>query len=195
MSALPIAVFVLPGATGVGLWLARYHPRTARWLGLLAAVAQTALAALMVRATARGDVLVHAFGDWAPPFGIVFVADRLSALFVLLQSLLLLFTVWTLRPDAHGERVARRALAPLFVLSFGLTGAFLTGDLFNLFVMFEVVLLASYLLLQVPGTERSLRAAFSNIAVNLLASLFFFIGVGVLYGACGTVNLDRKSVV
>ena len=194
MSGLPIAVFALPGATGVGLWLARRGPRTARWLGLLAAVAQTALAALMVRATASGDVLVHAFGDWAPPFGIVFVADRLSALFVLLQSLLLLFTVWTLRPEAHGDRVAQRALPALFVLSFGLTGAFLTGDLFNLFVMFEVVLLASYLLLQVPGTGRSLRAAFPNIAVNLLASLFFFIGVGVLYGACGTVNLADLAV-
>ena len=131
-----------------------------------------------MRAAAGGDVLVHGFGGWAPPFGIVLVADRLAALFPLLLAVLVLFTTWTLRAGP----TARRALPLLFLLAFGLSGAFLTGDLFNLFVMFEVVLLASYLLLQVPGGDRSLRAAFPNVAINLVASLLFMVvGTGSVY--------------
>ena len=189
MSWLPIAVFALAGVAGVLLWLLPLDAARLRRVALGFVAAQLALAIAVVRATARGEVLVHGFGGWAPPFGIVFVADRLAALFVLLLAVLMLFTVWTLRPRSHGERTVARALPILFLLAFGLTGAFLTGDLFNLFVMFEVVLLASYLLLQVPGGERSLRAAFPNIAINLVASILFFIGVGLVYGATGTVNL------
>jgi multicomponent Na+:H+ antiporter subunit D len=139
-------------------------------------------------------VLVHGFGGWAPPYGIVFVADRLAALFLLLLAVLMLVTVWALRPRVQGQETVERALPLLFLLAFGLSGAFLTGDLFNLFVMFEVVLLASYLLLQVPGGDRSLRAAFPNIAVNLVASLLFFAGVGLAYGATGTVNLGDLAL-
>ncbi len=147
----------------------------------------------MLAVAARGETLVHGFGNWAPPFGIVFVADRLACLFVFLLSMLLFFTVATLRPGAHGEGAVARLLPIIFLLAFGLNGAFLTGDLFNLFVMFEVVLLASYLALQVPGGDRSLRAAFPNIAINLVASLLFFVGVGLIYGMCGTVNLADIS--
>jgi multicomponent Na+:H+ antiporter subunit D len=189
MSRLLIAVFALAGIAGVTLWLLPLSGAALRRIALSFAAAKLALAIAIVRAVAGGDVLVHGFGGWAPPFGIVFVADRLAALFVLLLAMLLLFTVWTLRPGAYRGATVARVLPLLFLLAFGLTGAFLTGDLFNLFVMFEVVLLASYLLLQVPGGDRSLRAAFPNIAINLVASLLFFIGVGLLYGATGTVNL------
>ena len=107
----------------------------------------------------------------------------------LLSSLLLLATVWRLRPQSHGRRTVERGLPLLFLLSCGLVGAFQTGDLFHLFVAFEVVLLASYSLLQVPGSDRSRLAAYPKVAINLLASLFFFLGVGLLYGRLGTVNL------
>ena len=189
MSWLPIAVFALAGVAGVVLWLLPLGPTALRRIAFGFAAVQLVLAGAILRATARGEVLVHGFGGWAPPFGIVFVADRLAALFVLLLALLLLFTVWTLRPSRHGGATVERALPPLFLLSLGLNGAFLTGDLFNLFVMFEVVLLASYLLVQVPGGDRSLRAAFPNISINLVASLLFFAAVGLIYGATGTVNL------
>lgn len=194
MSWLPIAVFGLPGVAGVLLWLLPLSAAGARRLALVVATIQVALAAGIVRAAAGGEVLVHGFGGWAPPFGIVFVADRLAALFLLLLAVLVFFTTWILRSKVHGEETVTRALPLLFLLAFGLSGAFLTGDLFNLFVMFEVVLLASYLLLQVPGGDRSLRAAFPNIAINLVASLLFFAGVGLAYGAAGTVNLANLAV-
>lgn len=189
MSLLPLLAWVLPGLCGIGLWLARTEASVARRWALALAVVQLVLAAWLLRTAAGGAVLVTGFGDWAPPFGIVFVLDRLSALFLLLQALLLLLAIAWLRPGLHGARRVTRALPLLFVLAFGLNGAFLTGDLFNLFVMFEVVLLASYLLLQVPGGERALRAAFPTVVINLLASILFFTAVGLLYAAVGTVNM------
>ncbi len=189
MTSLPVVVWLLPGLAGLTLWVlpsgSRWRPLVAR----LAACAQLVVAGALLSATRHGAVLGVELGDWAGPFGIVFAADRLSGLFVTLQAILLVTTVWVLRPGAHGRVAVDRALPLLFLLTFGLSGAFLTGDLFNLFVAFEVVLLASYLLLQVPGNDRSLRAALPNVAVNLVASIFFFSAVGLLYGQFGTVNL------
>ena len=193
MSGLPVLVWLVPGVAGLALWLV---PRGSAWLLPLArmsAMVQLAVTLALLRTTAGGEILVHTLGGWPAPFGILLAADRLSGLFAVLLALLLSVTVWVLRPAAHGARSVRRALPLLFLLTFGLNGAFLTGDLFNLFVAFEVALLASYLLIQVPGTERSLRAAFPNVAVNLLASLFFFIGVGLLYGQHGTLNLGHLA--
>ncbi|MGB5514728.1 MAG: proton-conducting transporter membrane subunit [Thermoanaerobaculia bacterium] len=189
MSWLPALVWLVPGAVGLTLWWLPYGSAWRLPLARCLALGQLLLALGLFQATATGEVLVYGFGSWSAAFGIALAAYRLSGLLVLLQSALLAVTVWILRPVAHGERSVERSLPLLFLLSFGLNGAFLTGDLFNLFVAFEVVLLASYLLIQVPGTERSLRAAFPNVAINLLASVFFFAGVGLLYGQHGTVNL------
>ncbi|MCZ6569340.1 MAG: proton-conducting transporter membrane subunit, partial [Deltaproteobacteria bacterium] len=130
---------------------------------------------------------------WRPPFGIAFAADRLSALFVLLHAVLLLVALAALRPGAHGEEVVRRAHPLLFVLSLGLFGSFLTADLFNLFVMFELVLVASYLMLQVPGTRRSLAATLPTLVINLVASALFLGGLGLLYGIGGSTNVADLS--
>lgn len=189
MTWLPVATWLQPALAGLILWL---MPRGSSWrrpFALIFALAELGLAVMLLRTTAEGTILVHAFGSWAAPFGIVFVADRLSAILVLLNALLMLVTVGMLSGQRHGRRTVERGVPLLFLLSCGLVGAFQTGDLFHLFVAFEVVLLASYALLQVPGNARSKRAAFPNIAVNLLASMFFFVGVGVLYGRLGTVNL------
>ena len=194
MSALPLFAWALPALAGTLVWLFRLSLPVTRAVGIVVSGGLVAIAVALVALASQDHVLVHAFGGWAPPFGIVFVADRLSSLFVLLQAILLFFTMWSLDPGAHGAPVVRRAIPLLLILSSALSGAFLTGDLFNLFVMFEVVLLTSYLLLQVPGTDRSLRAAFPNLAINLVASLFLFVGVGILYGACGTVNMADLAV-
>lgn len=191
---LPTLVWVLPGVAGLALWWMPRGGTAQQTLARLAAMLQLAAAAVLFRSTYRGTVLVEAFGDWQAPYGIVLAADRLSSVFALLLAVLLTVAVWVLRPEAHGARVTERALPLLFMLSFGLNGAFLTGDLFNLFVAFEVALVASYLLIQVPGTDRSLRAAFPNVAVNLLASILFFTGVGLLYGQHGTLNLGQLAL-
>jgi multicomponent Na+:H+ antiporter subunit D len=189
MTWQPMVVFVLPLVVAVVLWLWGPRASVRRAWAIATGLALTGISAGMVVAAHEGAVGVIAFGNWAPPFGVAFVVDRLSALMVLLVSVLLTVTVVAHRPSAHGDSTVGRAVPLLLLLAFGLHGAFMTGDLFNLFVMFEVVLIASYLLLQIPGTGRSARAAFTTIVVNLLASMLFFAGVGTLYGAVGSVNL------
>lgn len=130
---------------------------------------------------------VYRLGDWAAPFGIVLVADRLSVLMVLLTNILslaaLLFSL------ARWHRVAARFHSLLQFLLMGVNGAFLTGDLFNLFVFFEVLLAASYgLALHGSGTAR-VSASLHYIAINLTASLLFLIGASLLYGVTGTLNM------
>jgi multicomponent K+:H+ antiporter subunit D len=130
---------------------------------------------------------VYLLGGWPARFGIVLVVDRLAALMLLLTSFLALASVvfslarWH-RAGAHFH--------PLFQLQLmGLNGAFLTGDLFNLFVFFEVLLAASYgLALHGSGRAR-VRAGMHYIAVNLVASLLFLIGASLIYGVAGTLNM------
>jgi multicomponent Na+:H+ antiporter subunit D len=182
-------LFALPGLAGFALWLARPSARASRAASLLVASGILLLALHVLVATSDGAIVVHVFGDWRPPYGVAFAADRLSALFVALHAVLLLVTLATLRPAAHGESVVRRSHPLLLVLSMGLFGGFLTSDLFNLFVMFELVLATSYLLIQVPGTPRSLAAILPTLVVNLVASTLFLAGLALLYGMGGSVNV------
>jgi multicomponent Na+:H+ antiporter subunit D len=184
-----VILFALPGVAGLALWLARPSARASRYASLIAGFAILLVSLWLVNATSGGTVLVHAFGGWRPPFGVAFAADRLSALFVALHAVLLLVALTTLRPEAHGEAVVRRAHPLLFLLTLGLFGSFLTADLFDLFVMFELVLVTSYLLLQVPGSRRSLSATLPTLVVNLVASALFLGGLGVLYGITGSMSV------
>jgi multicomponent Na+:H+ antiporter subunit D len=188
-----VILFALPGLAGLALWLVRPSARASLSASLLAGVAILLLALWLVDSTSDGAVLVHAFGGWQPPFGIAFAADRLSALFVALHAVLLLVTLAALRPETHGEAVVGRAHPLLFVLSLALFGSFLTADLFDLFVMFELVLVTSYLLLQVPGTRRSLAAMLPTLVVNLVASALFLAGLGILYGITGSTSVADLS--
>ena len=181
--------FLLPLATGCLLLLWKPAAMLSRRIALLASLVLVGWAFEIAARCGDGEVLVHTFGSWPPPFGIVFVVDRLGALFIALHTLLLFATLVALRPETHGEDTVRRAHPLLMVATFGLFGAFMTGDLFNLFVMFELVLVSSYLLIQVPGTGRSLVSAMPMIVVNMIASALFVAGLGLLYGICGSLNI------
>lgn len=132
-------------------------------------------------------IKTYALGDWPMPFGIVLVADRLSVLMVLVTSILGLATLtFSL---ARWYSAGPNFPAILQILLMGLNGAFLTGDVFNLFVFFEVMLAASYgLLLHGSGTAR-VKASLHYIAVNLIASFLFLIGAALIYGTTGTLNM------
>ena len=140
--------------------------------------------------TVSGDadgVIVYRLADWAAPFGIVLVVDRLAALMLMITSILALasfvFAVsgWAI--------VSPRFHSLFLLLVLGLNGAFLTGDMFNLYVFFEVLLAASYgLLLHGSGRQR-VRAGLQYIAVNLGSSMLFLFGVGLLYASTGTLNM------
>jgi multicomponent K+:H+ antiporter subunit D len=147
--------------------------------------------ALVIRAGAP-VTHVYSLGDWAAPIGIVLVADRLAAVMVLLTAVLglaaLMFAL------ARWHRAGPQFHALFQFLLAGLNGAFLTGDLFNLFVFFELLLAASYgLALHGSGTPR-VRASLHYIVMNLAASLLFLVGVSLLYGMAGTLNMADLAV-
>ncbi len=153
-------------------------------LGLLVAVALLAWAHLADTPEGMG---VYLQGNWAAPFGIVLVLDRLSAMMLVLTSVLALCAIVFAGTRWHRAGVHFHTLYQLQLM--GLSGAFLTGDLFNLFVFFEIMLAASYgLLLHGSGRAR-VQSGLHYIAINLAASLLFLIGASMLYGITGTLNM------
>lgn len=130
---------------------------------------------------------VYRLGNWAAPYGIVLVADRLSAMMLALSSVLGLCAL--VFSFARWGRAGPRFHGLFLLLLMGVNGAFLTGDLFNLFVFFEVMLAASYGLVLHGSGETRIRAGLGYIAVNLVASLFFLVGVSLIYGTMGTLNM------
>ena len=161
-------------------------------LSLLSCVALVVIAALLLlAASAQGSegamTAVYRIGDWPARFGIVLVLDRLSALLVLLTAVIALAAL----PAALGHWQHRGSyFQPLFqFLLMGLNGAFLTGDLFNLFVFFEVLLAASYGLALHGSGARRVSAGLHYIAINLTASMLFLLGVSLIFGVTGTLNM------
>lgn len=134
-------------------------------------------------------ILVVAIGSWPAPFGIVLVADLLSAIMVAITGItgatVLVYSLLTI--DRRRQTFGYYPI--YFVLLGGICGAFLTGDLFNLFVWFEVMLIASYVLLALGGERAQLEGSIKYVTLNLIASFMFLTAVGVLYGAVGTLNL------
>ncbi|WP_237181098.1 monovalent cation/H+ antiporter subunit D [Roseomonas haemaphysalidis] len=190
---LPILIPLLAGAVMIPLEDQRGQVRGA--IGVLSAVAMLVVAVLLLlRADAGGAdaVSVYRLGNWPAMFGIVLVADRLAALMLVLTAVLglaaLLFSL------SRWQRVGAHFQALFQFQLMGLNGAFLTGDLFNLFVFFEVLLAASYgLALHGSGVAR-VKAGLHYIAINLAASLLFLIGVSMIYGVGGTLNMADLAV-
>jgi multicomponent Na+:H+ antiporter subunit D len=128
-------------------------------------------------------------GGWAAPFGISLVADRFSAIMVAVSSFMGFGVAWYAVGEIDTGRL-RRYFFPLYlILLFGVNGSFLTGDLFNLYVWFEVMLIASFILMAIGGKRDELEGALKYVSLNLLASMFFLIAAGLIYGKTGTLNM------
>lgn len=192
---LPILPVVIPMAAGAAMLMLNDSQRRARAsLGAISMLLQLAVALALLRLTAQTasgpwphGIGVYLLGDWSAPFGIVVVADRLSAIMLTLNAVLGLavLTYSNARWDRSGAH-----FHPLFqFLAMGINGAFLTGDIFNLFVFFEVLLAASYgLMLHGSGRTR-VGAGLHYIAVNLVASLLMLVAIALIYGVTGTLNM------
>lgn len=133
------------------------------------------------------EIGFYLLGDWAVPFGIILVVDRLSAMMLVLTAALAIPAL--IHAGAGWHRRGPHFHSLFQFLLMGLNGAFLTGDLFNLFVFFEVLLAASYGLLLHGSGQVRIRAGLQYIAVNLTASVFFLIGVSLIYGVTGTLSM------
>jgi len=189
MTQLPIIPILLPLVGGlIVLAISKFGITAQRVAGLSLTGALVLVGVKTLLLANGGETHVYNLGNWPAPFGIVIVLDRLSALMTLLTAVLALaaltYAVIT-RVDEKGPHF--HVLVQL--LLFGLNGAFLTGDAFNLFVFFEVLLLSSYgLLLHGSGAERT-RAGLHYVVINLIGSTLFLFAVGTLYGALGTLNI------
>lgn len=134
-----------------------------------------------------GEVRAYELGGWPSPFGIVLVLDRLSALMLLLSAVL---GVFVLLYAINGVDKRGAHFHSLFQFQMmGINGAFLTGDLFNLFVFFEILLIASYGLMIHAGGAARIRAGFQYVVVNLVGSSLFLVALGMVYSATGTLNM------
>lgn len=183
---LPVAI---PMGSGILLLLARRHPRLSRALALTANFIGLGVAVVLVERVRLHGVQVLTFGGWPAPFGIVFAVDMLSALMVLVTMVVSTATLMfaTVTMDARRERMF---FYPLFqFLLMGVNGSFSTGDLFNLFVWFEVLLISSYALMALGGEPYQLEETFKYLVLNALSSTLFLIGVALVYSATGTLNM------
>jgi multicomponent Na+:H+ antiporter subunit D len=132
-------------------------------------------------------------GNWKAPFGIVFAADILSSVMVLISSIIAFTTALYSFSTIDNERESFGYYPLLNTLIMGINGAFLTGDVFNLYVWFEVMLISSFVLLVLGGTRNQLEGGIKYFTLNLISSAFFLAAVGLLYGLTGTLNMADLS--
>jgi multicomponent K+:H+ antiporter subunit D len=188
-----ILPLLLPLVAGIlNLLLVKSGPRPQRLVSLIALGGLLPVAILLLRLADSGAIGVYQLGNWPAPFGITLVVDRLSALLLLLTAVMswpvLLYA--TGGDDRRGHNF--HVLFPLQV--FGINGAFLTGDLFNLFVFFEILLIASYSLAVYGGGPERIRASLHYVVLNLLGSSLFLVAIGTLYAVTGTLNMADLAV-
>ncbi len=189
MSHWVIAPVLLPGMMAAIIMLAaRYHPMLQRVFSLATVGICLAMALGLLVEVADGDILLYQLGNWAAPFGIVLVADRLSMLFVVL-TLFLCIPVLLYAIGSGWDMRGRHFHALFQIQIMGILGAFLTGDAFNLFVFFEILLLASYGLMIHSGGAQRLRVGVQYVVFNLLGSTLFLFALGSIYGELGTLNI------
>ena len=189
---------VLPFVAAILAFLFR-GTREGRWISVGGAALHLAAgAALLAQVLETGPVAAQ-MGGWPAPFGITLVADTLSAVMVVITGVTALAVAVYALADASigGVEVEGLGHHALFqVLIGGVTGAFLTGDLFNLYVWFEVMLIASFGLLVMGGRPAQLDAGIKYVALNLISTILFLSAIGLLYGATGTLNLaDLRGAV
>jgi multicomponent Na+:H+ antiporter subunit D len=189
--ALPL---ILPLLTvGLLLCLRRAGENLRHGINIASCVAALAVAVAIVARVSDGTVLALRSGSWPAPFGITLAADHLSAAMVLVTAVIgLAVSVYA---ASSGTGKFRGYFTPLYqALLMGVYGSFLTADLFNLYVWFEVMLMSSFVLVALPGGRPQLEAAVKYLTLNFIASAFFLVGLGVLYGITGTLNMADLSV-
>jgi multicomponent Na+:H+ antiporter subunit D len=193
---LPLPVVVPLLGAALTLLLAD-RPRVQRTVSVLClTVTFTVALVLLVQAYRHGPVVL-AVGGWPPPVGIVLVADQLAALMLVVSSAVtlcvLVYSIGQGRSETSESAPVVIFHPTYLVLTAGVTNAFLAGDLFNLFVGFEILLAASFVLITLGGTEARIRTGSTYVVVSVLSSMIFLAGVALVYAATGTLNLAQLA--
>jgi len=194
MNNIIVLPLIVPIITAIFLVLLRDYVKLQRIVSVVTVLFVTGVSAVLLDHIQQHGIIRIDFSGWAPPFGILFVADTFSVLLVLTSSIVmiacLIYAFGTV-----GEKYEKMYLYPflLFLLA-GVNGSFLTGDIFNLFVCFEVMLLASYVLVALGGKRIQLRESLKYILINVVASWLFLVALAFLYGTVKTLNMAHIAV-
>ncbi|OME87533.1 Na+/H+ antiporter subunit D [Paenibacillus sp. FSL A5-0031] len=193
MNNLLVFPLLIPLCTAVILLFFKNSVTGQRWVSAIGMLFNLAAAIVLIYQVKTEGIQTLHMGGWLPPYGIVFVGDMLAALLVLATSIVgtfcLFFTFGTI-----GKEREKYYFYPFYqFLLVGVSGSFLTGDLFNLFVCFEVMLISSYALIVLGGTKKQLRETLKYILINILSSTLFVAAVAYLYGVVGTLNMADLS--
>lgn len=204
MNVLLVAPIIFPlflGLLCLGFWKFR---KTQEIINLSGSFVFLLLGFLLVNEVLHNGILLFQAGSWMAPFGITIVADTFSAIIVLITCIMAfatsLYSVSSMKRKEKqlSDMIQKRrqfAYYPLLnIMYMGICGAFLTGDLFNMYVWFEVMLISSFILLSIDGTKHQLEGTLKYVTINLISSAFFLIGVGFLYGITGTLNMADIAV-
>jgi multicomponent Na+:H+ antiporter subunit D len=192
---LLILPVLIPFAASILTVFVRRSMSAQRGLHIVSAAASLAVSLLLLDRVVNGDILVLNVGSWPAPFGITFVADLLSALMVAVTAVVSLAIAVTSLSSIDGERERFGYHGFVLVMLAGVNGAFLTGDLFNLYVWFEVLLMASFVLMTLGNERGQLEGGMKYVTLNLMSSALFLAGVGLLYGATGSLNMAELAVL
>ena len=156
------------------------------------------IAAVLMWAVDVGGALVMEVGGWAAPFGIALVVDRVAALMLMVSAVVLLsvflFSIGQGLADGDDDTPVSIYYPTYLVLGAGVFNAFIAGDLFNLYVGFEILLVSSYVLITLSGTAQRIRAGVTYVIVSLISSVLFLAAIGLIYGATGTINMAHLTV-
>jgi multicomponent Na+:H+ antiporter subunit D len=195
LAPLPVLLPLLGAASAL---IVGRHPAVQRALSLVVLTAVLAVSVVLLLTADADGAMSVAVGGWPVPLGIVLVVDRLSALMLVVASTValgvLVFAVGQGNADGD-EGTPVSIFHPTFlVLVAGVSNAFLAGDLFNLYVGFEILLMASYVLLTLGGTAPRIRGGITYVVVSLTSSLIFLAAIGLIYAATGTVNMAQLAV-
>lgn len=180
-------ILVLLGNPGSGSLAHDWRQPWRRGISLTSVFLGLATAIIYLIQANSGQIYVYSLSEWSAPFGIVLVLDRLAAFMLVLTYALATPIIWF--ASKEWDERGRYFHAMSHFLLMGLCGAFLTGDLFNLFVFFEVLLMASYVLLLHGQGKARFQLGIHYVTINLLASAFFLIGLGMIYGNTGSLNM------
>jgi multicomponent Na+:H+ antiporter subunit D len=196
MSWLLTLPIMLPFVTAILAFTLRTRGSAARWISVGGCAVLLAISIALLVQVLRHGVIAGQMGGWPAPFGITLVADLLSAVMVLITAITGLAVAVYATSDIDERREALGYHALFQILLAGVCGAFVTGDLFNLYVWFEVMLIASFGLLVLGGGKAQLDGGIKYVALNLVSTVLFLSGIGMLYGVTGTLNMaDLHSAV
>ena len=194
MNGLLISCLLIPMITAIASFVWPGDSRVRGSISVVGSVLLLVLSAILLFYVADNGPLSNQMGGWPAPMGITLIADMLSAMLIFAAAIVAVSVSIYAMGDISEERVAGGFFTFLNMLIAGVVGAFLTGDLFNLYVWFEVMLISSFALLVLGGDKVQLDGAVKYVAINLISTVLLLTAIGLLYGLTGTLNMADLSI-